>query len=932
MDKQEQLLIILYDLSQTINSETKLQPLLKKLLQRLMYHTGYTGGLIFNNEKTSDSQIHLNLQIAIGDRQSKSQVGSFFDPKIFPTDKKYIDLSKLPVRQDHYHTQLILPIPDYGLILLLGVEEYVPHAYEQIFAPVLANLTKSIRLCQHSEMYTDSLIADRDRAKSNNERFRQALDTSSDFILLIDPETGNIIDFNLSSIRRLGYSNNELFQLHLDDLIEDAPLNLVVDLINRLQVEPNGEVVDSYFKCKKGNRFPVEVRFSLLKQENNLMTLIAVVSDITQRKKSEEDLFKSKQLAETTLNSIGDAVITTDAEGNIVRMNPVAEDLTGWKLREVIGQPLKSIFTIIHASTRKAIPNPVETVLATGETVYLSNHTTLISKSGKEYQISDSAAAIRNGDDNILGMVLVFNDVTERYHLREAAAKHQAQVGLLLNSTAEAIYGIDIDGKCTFVNQSCLTMLGYKDETELLGKNMHDLIHYKYSDGSDYPVDQCHIIKTIQTKDQSHIDNEVFWRKDGSCFAAEYWSHPIFQDDICIGAVVTFMDITSKKQSDEIVRRSQKMQALGKLTGGIAHDYNNMLGVVLGYAELLESMLGDRPELIEFTNEITHSAERGVKLTNKLLSFSRQKSSDAEVLNLNDALQDERDMLEKTLTVRIKLNFDLVDNIWPVNIDSAELEDAVVNMCINSMHAIDEQGELTIQTRNEKLSATDAKALHVKSGDYVLLSITDTGHGMDEETKENIFEPFYSTKGDSGTGLGLSQVYGFVERSHGAIKVYSECGLGSRLTLYFPRYIEPEINGAENDFTVDEKINSDTDLTGTETILIVDDEAGLRKITSKILKQHGYNVFSAESGRQALGILEKENIDVLFSDVIMPEMDGYQLAEIVRKKYPLIKIQLASGFSDERHNTADDDTLHKNLLNKPYHSQALLKKIRELLN
>jgi len=235
-------------------------------------------------------------------------------------------------------------------------------------------------------------------------------------------------------------------------------------------------------------------------------------------------------------------------------------------------------------------------------------------------------------------------------------------------------------------------------------------------------------------------------------------------------------------------------------------------------------------------------------------------------------------------------------------------------------------GQLTIKTDNNYFNEMNEKLLQVPAGDYVSLSIIDTGCGMDKATQQKIFEPFYSTKGANGTGLGLSQVHGFVKRSNGTIKVYSEVGEGSEFILYFPRF-QGKLRNVK---TI--KDHPVINMTGNETILIVDDESALLNLCETILKQHGYSTFCAESAKQALEILETESIDLLLSDIIMPEMDGYELASVVQKKYPDIKIQLASGFSDNRHEKIVDDSLHKNIIHKPFISQVLLQKIRSLLD
>jgi len=409
---------------------------------------------------------------------------------------------------------------------------------------------------------------------------------------------------------------------------------------------------------------------------------------------------------------------------------------------------------------------------------------------------------------------------------------------------------------------------------------------------------------------------------------------PSFDDDESVrGFVALVSDISERKKSEKEkellgkqLNQSQKMNALGKLTGGIAHDYNNMLGIVTGYAELLEDALSDQPQLAKYAHEIHHAGERGAKLTKKLLAFSRHKASEADRLNLNTLLQSEQHMLEKILTARIALILDLAQELWPVMLDGSDLEDAILNMSINAMHAMETGGQLTIQTCNTHLDETNARILQVEAGDYVLLSITDSGSGMDDATKEKVFEPFYTTKGDKGTGLGLSQVYGFVERSGGAIKVYSEQGHGTRMNLYFPRHYE---SGSDDKPEADENaVNFD----GNETILVVDDESALLDLTCEILIQHGFNVIPAENAKKALDILENESIDLLISDIIMPEMDGYELASIVQEKYPTVKIQLASGFSSAPNLDMINKSLHQNLLLKPFNSQILLQRIRELFN
>ncbi len=384
-------------------------------------------------------------------------------------------------------------------------------------------------------------------------------------------------------------------------------------------------------------------------------------------------------------------------------------------------------------------------------------------------------------------------------------------------------------------------------------------------------------------------------------------------------------DVTKNKEMSDTIRRTQKMDALGKLTGGIAHDYNNMLGVILGFSELLKEQTADLPKLRSHVEEILTAGERGAKLTKKLLDFSRQKSSDITSLSINSMLINDQDMLRKTLTARIDLELNLEKDLWSVYLDESELEDTILNICINAMHAIKGNGQIKITTHNITITESNIKTPELDVGEYVKLSIADTGCGIEDHIKERIFDPFYTTKGDKGTGLGLSQVYGFVSRCNGSIDVDSKIGQGTTFNLYFPKL------QCENSIKEETKTEQEINTYGSETILVVDDEPALLNLTYAILNKHGYKVLRAESAKLALEILESEHVDLLISDIIMPEMDGYELASIVHDNYPHIKIQLVSGFSNQENLNHKNCALSENMLPKPYSIKALVTKIQQLL-
>jgi len=529
-------------------------------------------------------------------------------------------------------------------------------------------------------------------------------------------------------------------------------------------------------------------------------------------------------------------------------------------------------------------------------------------------------------------LIQSFNEMVTRTSnhetMRDIAEKklkdNERNLNLILNNLADSIITINEKGIILTFNKSAETMFGFTPD-EITNKNINILIADDTTKEHDSYIqnyidtDEEKIIGTGYETNAQNKNKDIFpIRLMITKLPRDLNNKRLF--------IVSCQDLTLIKQQENQIRRTLKMDALGKLTGGIAHDYNNMLGVVMGYSDLLKEALKDNHILEKYASEIYRAGERGTKLTRKLLTFSRQKQSyEASPLNLNTLLLEERDMLKKTLTVSINLTLNLADDLWLTLLDSSDMGDVILNMCINSMHAMDGNGNLTIQTNNEIVDNFKAQTLAITEGNYVTLSIIDSGFGIDDAIREKIFDPFFSTKGDKGTGLGLSQVYGFVKQNKGEIKVYSELGEGTQFKLYFPRYISDEYHHYQ------EKTIDIGSADGHESILVVDDEKALRDLAYDILSTHGYHVICAESAGKALEILETETFDLLLTDIIMPKMNGYQLVEIVNEKYPELKILFASGFADNRHEDMNEENSIKNLLQKPYNSNSLLQKISELL-
>lgn len=532
---------------------------------------------------------------------------------------------------------------------------------------------------------------------------------------------------------------------------------------------------------------------------------------------------------------------------------------------------------------------------------------------------------IHTSDPDVNNLVSVFEKVIRRQEkAEEELQKYQQRLVLHRELSPIGIIEWTTDFKFVDFNTAAENIFGFTKE-EVLGHYIYENI---LPESAREQVDEVWKQLVSNTGGGYSVNENI--TREGKIITCEWHNTPLVNEEGKVVGVASYVeDITQQQQQEETLRRTQKMDALGKLTGGIAHDYNNMLGVVLGYTELLQMNLNEQPKLLEYINEIQHAGERGAKLTQRLLGFSREKAAEATEVDLNRLLKDNQNMLEKTLTVRIKLVFDLTNKVWPILIDISDMEDMILNMSINAMHAMSEGGTLTFATRNEHLTLFDAQQLNLDEGDYVTLIISDTGSGMDSETTSRIFEPFYSTKGSEGTGLGLSQAYGFVTRSQGVIKVYSEPGHGTRFAMYFPRF-KTKKNEDENAFSTEK--DDELEFHGSETLLVVDDETSLADLMKNILETKGYSVLVANNGKQALEILSSNNIDAVITDIIMPGMDGYELANEILQRSPEMKVQLVSGFTDDRHRSKVDDDLHEKLLYKPVNSKVLIKRVRELLD
>jgi signal transduction histidine kinase/CheY-like chemotaxis protein len=388
-------------------------------------------------------------------------------------------------------------------------------------------------------------------------------------------------------------------------------------------------------------------------------------------------------------------------------------------------------------------------------------------------------------------------------------------------------------------------------------------------------------------------------------------------------------ETAERKQAQEQLFRAQKLQAVGQLTGGIAHDFNNLLGVIVGNLDLAFERADGNPRLMGPIQAAIKGAEHGAELTKRLLAFSRKQILQLKRVEANDLLPEIGRMLERTLGVQIAVRLKPAADLWPCVTDPVLLEDAILNLAINSRDAMPGGGSLTIETRNTNLDRHYAEhELEVTPGDYVLLSVSDTGTGIAPDVLERVFEPFFTTKDEHhGTGLGLSMVYGFVKQSRGHIKIYSEVGHGTTVKIYLPR-ARSEQAAAMAETAVGVGVPR-----GSETMLVVDDNSAVRAVTINQLTELGYATIEATNAAEALDLLQGDAaIALLFSDVVMPGgMNGYELAREAKRLYPDLKVLLTSGYASQSVFNLPVGAELPALINKPFRMRELAVKLREIL-
>jgi PAS domain S-box-containing protein len=476
-----------------------------------------------------------------------------------------------------------------------------------------------------------------------------------------------------------------------------------------------------------------------------------------------------------------------------------------------------------------------------------------------------------------------------------------------------------VAGNLKFVSPSVLTLLGH-GPIRTSTRNVFDFIHPEDRDKARATLAECAHEKAVQT-------TEVRIRhRDGSWRWFEVVGRGLLSDPSIAGVLISARDVTQRKAMEEQLRQAQKLEIVGQLTGGVAHDFNNLLAVILGSVELLKRSLTGQSELLELADEAAQAAERGATLIRRLLSFSRIQPLVPRPLDLNSLVKQTAVLLGRLLGERIRLDTTFDDDLWTCRVDATQLETALLNLAINARDAMPEGGRLSIGTRNVYLEG-DREVPAEQGQPHVCVSVADTGSGIPEEIRAHIFEPFFSTKEPGrGTGLGLSMVRSFVQQSNGQISVTSAPDAGTTFCLYFPRIVQPTTTRSPGAEAIPRAKG--------ESVLLVEDDAGLRTLVRQMLDEFGYRVEVAGTGPAALALLASGfRPDILITDVVLPQdPSGFELAAQAKAKLPELKVLFTSAYAEDHIAKRPPAVASAPLLPKPFRPGDLARHVRKVLD
>lgn len=770
---------------------------------------------------------------------------------------------------------------------------------------------ESIRILFVEDVPTDAELAQREIKRVLNSAIFQRVETQEDFLTALETFQPDLI---ISDYRMPHFDG--LTALRLAQ--ERTPLTPVIILTGAINE-------DTAVECMKAGATDYVIKEHIKRLGQAVLHAMKEKQLRQERHRAEAALRESEERYRTMVQTLPDAITITDLTGNITYLSPLTVHFYGHQTQaEVLGH---NILEWVHVSQHSQALNGIQTVLAGG---FIQNQEyLLLKKDGSTLFGEVSAAGLKDGNGQMIGVIILVRDISERKRAEYALRESEKRFRLTFHTSPDAINITRLeDGLYVDVNEGFTRLTGFTRE-DVIGQS--SLAVNIWVD----PADRQKLVKGLKEKGYYENLEARFQRKDGTTMYGLMSARVIpLQGTPHIISITR--DITERKQAEEArlkleeqLRQAQKMESVGRLAGGIAHDFNNLLTVIQGHSMLMRDQMPAGHPLLEPLEAIQHASERAAALTRQLLAFSRKQILAPSRLDLNYVVTNLRKMLERLIGEDISLSAVLQPGLWSITADVGQLEQVIVNLAVNARDAMPTGGLLTIETKNIYVDGPQAAAHpDIPAGPYALLSVTDTGIGMDEHIRAHLFEPFFTTKEvGKGTGLGLATVYGIIKQSGGDISVYSEPEQGTTFKIYLPA--QPT-NSATGVSVKAQPVSRG----GSETILLVEDDKTVRNLVRETLQNKGYTILEAHQGGEALSLAGQYQgqLDLLLTDVVMPQMSGRQLAEWLKIIHPEIKVLFMSGYTDDavvRHGLLAAEV---EFLPKPFLPSALIAKVREVLD
>jgi PAS domain S-box-containing protein len=645
-----------------------------------------------------------------------------------------------------------------------------------------------------------------------------------------------------------------------------------------------------------------------------------LAEEVAERKLAESAVQRTADLLRAVAEGTTDALFVKDRDGKYLLFNEAAARFVGMSVAEVLGKDDTALF---DPESARLLMNRDQQVMSSGAVV---TEEETLTAAGITRTYLATKGPYRDKQGNVIGILGISRDITDRKRTEAALREAQQRLQYVVASSPAMLYTLAGEGEnlqLTWISENVSELTGYTLAETFQPRWWHERVHH-----DDFPRVWDEIQKRLFA-DGRLVDEYRFRHSDGN-YRWVRSEMRLIRDRAgqSVEIIGSWSDVTDRKQLEDQFRQAQKMEAIGRLAGGVAHDFNNLLTVINGYGELVLGALPAINPNRELVREIVAAGERAAGLTRQLLAFSRKAILKPKVLDLTTVVTDVERMLRRIVGEDIQLTVVSDPEVGAIKADPGQVEQVILNLVVNARDAMPTGGRLTIEVRNVELDETYARDhTDARPGSHVLLAVTDAGCGMDTATIARIFEPFFSTKGEHGTGLGLATVHGIVRQAGGHVAVYSEVGHGTTFKVYLPRVEQrPSLGKSHHNLALMPR--------GSETILLVEDEDGVRVLARRVLQSSGYALLEARDGAEAVRIAEEHlgQIDLLVTDVVMPRLDGRVVAERVTEMHPGIKVLFLSGYTDDavvRHGILEAEVA---FLQKPFTPTSLAAKIREVLD